>query len=306
MRIVFMGSPEFAVPSLQKLVERQNVVGVYCQPDKPAGRGKRLKASTIKGLALQLNLPCFQPSKFLSEDSMQGLERLEPDLIVVAAYGKILPEAVLALPRFGAINVHASLLPRWRGAAPIHASILHGDKETGITIIKLVREMDAGDILSQRKTAIGETETSGALSKRLSEMGADLLLDTIEPYVSGEITPVPQDERLVTFAPMIKKAEGRLDFSQSVYKLERQVRAFNPWPSAFFLWEDRRIIVHKSHVAEDRSTEPGQVVEIGGFPAVSAMDGHLVLDRVQPAGKNGMEGDQFLRGSKAILDARIP
>jgi methionyl-tRNA formyltransferase len=305
MRIVFMGSPIFAVPSLEKLAESFNVVGVYCQPDKPAGRGKKLKSPAVKQLALELGIKVHQPPSVKDHSTIRQLEELEPELIIVVAYGRILPEAILNIPDHGTLNVHASLLPRWRGAAPIPASILHGDQETGVTIMQLVPEMDAGDVLAQRSTPIGESETAGQLSRRLSEMGADLLLETIGPYTAGEITPAPQDSQLASFAPRIQKEDGRLDFTLPAACLERQVRAYNPWPTAFFSWEGRRIIVHESHVLQDPAATQGAVIERDGFPAVGAKEGYLVLDKVQPAGKKAMKGDEFLRGSKGILNAII-
>jgi methionyl-tRNA formyltransferase len=305
MRMIFMGSPEFAVPSLHQLAGQFEVAGVYCQPDKPAGRGKKIKPPAVKRAAIELGLPVHQPQSVKDIETIHEIDRLAPEMIVVAAYGKILPEEILDLPRFGVLNVHASLLPRWRGAAPIPAAILHGDKETGVTIMKLVLEMDAGAILAQGGTPIRNNETTGELTSRLSKLGADLLLKTITPYISGDIVPVEQDERFVTFAPRLKKSDGILNFSQTATLLERQVRAFNPWPSAFFNWDNRRIIVHEAHVSNDRISSPGSVFEIEGFPAVGTQDGSLVLDLLQPAGKKPMTGDQFLRGSRGILNSKV-
>src|SRR5215211_7077253 len=223
--LVFMGSPDFALPTLQALAEHYEVVGVVTQPDRAAGRGRERKAPPVKTLALELGIPVMQPEKLRLPEAMEQLRAWAPDLIVVAAFGQILKQDVLELPRFGCINVHASLLPRWRGAAPINAAILHGDEETGVTIMQMDVGLDTGPMLSQRSIPLMPEDTAGSVFEKLSTLGADLLLETLPDYLSGKLTPTPQPEEGVTYAPMLKKEEGQLDFTHEVNELERRVRA---------------------------------------------------------------------------------
>lgn len=229
---------------------------------------------------------------------MEQLYRWNPDLIVVAAFGQILRPKVLDLPQYGSLNVHASLLPRWRGAAPIHAAILHGDKETGITIMKMDPGLDTGPILNTNSIPITGDDTTGTLSPRLSELGANLLLETIQRYLAGEIKPEPQDEALVTYAPMIKKREAELDFSHSANSLERRVRAFNPWPCAYTTWQGKLLKIHRAHTAQGPIVTPGKTILHEGLPSYGTGEDILVLDEVQPAGKKAMSAEVFLRGAK--------
>jgi len=288
-RIVFMGSPEFALPTLTALARNFNVVGVVTQPDRPAGRGRNLTPPPVKELAAELDLPVIQPARLSAPEAMRQLQLWAPELIVVAAFGQILRPAVLDLPKYGCINVHASLLPRWRGAAPIQAAILHGDETTGVTIMLMDPGVDTGSILSQRAVRILEDDTAGSLSTRLAVVGAELLTETLPRYLSGELQPQPQDERQATYAPMLKKAAGELDFNQPAEQLARQVRAFHPWPGAYMFWQGQRLKIHQAHAAP------------GGLPAVGAVNGVLVLDKLQPAGKKPMPGDVFLRGARGWI-----
>jgi len=246
MRIVFMGSPDFAVPALCAIHQYFNLVGVVSQPDRPGGRGRKLRAPPIKIRSQELGIPIIQPETLKNEAVFDQLESLKPDLIIVAAYGQILPPNILTIARNNAINVHASLLPRWRGAAPIQAAILIGDADTGITIIKMDAGMDTGPILSQRSTPIQVDETGGELSERLSSLGADLLIETIPEYVAGNIVPIDQDASLATYAPRLKKADGRLDFLQPAEQLVRQIRAYEPWPTSFCYFNDLRLTVREA------------------------------------------------------------
>ena len=243
-KIVFMGSPDFALETLRSLYESYPVTGVVTQPDRAAGRGRALKPPPVKTLALELGIPLIQPEKLRQPEALETLRAWSPDLIVVAAFGQILRQEVLDLPSFGCLNVHASLLPRWRGAAPINAAILHGDEETGVTIMKMDAGLDTGPILSQRAVRIAPDETAGSLFAKLSGLGAELLLDTLAGYLAGEIIPRPQPEEDVTYALMLKKEEGRLEFSQPAEVLERKVRAFDPWPGTYFDWEGTILKVH--------------------------------------------------------------
>jgi methionyl-tRNA formyltransferase len=302
-RIVFMGSPEFSLFTLKALVEGYSVVGVVTQPDRQAGRGRSLKPPPIKTLAQELDLPIIQPHKLSDPEAVEQIRDWKPDLIVVAAYGQILKPEVLDLPQYGCVNVHASLLPRWRGAAPIQAAILHADQETGITIMVMDIGMDTGPIISQHKIPIQPDDNGGALGERLSFLGAELLLDTLTPYLEGEIIPKPQDNALATYAPMLKKRDGQLDFTQPAEYLVRQVRAFYPWPGSFTYWHEQVLKIHLAHVLPpdeilDFVISPGARTIHQSLPAFGTSEGLLVLDQVQPAGKKTMSGKAFLQGAR--------
>jgi methionyl-tRNA formyltransferase len=295
--VVFMGSPDFALPNLKALAHHYEVVGVVTQPDRASGRGRELKPPPVKLLAQELNIPVIQPEKLRQPEAMEQLRAWKPDLIVVAAFGQILRKDVLDLPAHGCINVHASLLPRWRGAAPINAAILHGDEETGITIMKMDVGLDTGPILTQRSIRLTREDTAGSVFEKLSQLGADLLIETLPDYLSGKIQPVPQPEEGSTYAPMLKKEEGQLDFRRSASELERRVRAFNPWPGAFMDFDGTLLKVHRAHV-EAGEAEAGQRLIYRDQPAVGAGNGLLILDEVQPAGKKTMSGKAFLAGAR--------
>lgn len=305
MRIVFMGSPSFAVPILKALASRFKVIGVVTQPDRPAGRGRKLQAPDIKVLSLSINLPIIQPHKLRNAAVIEQLRKWKADVFVVAAFGHILNQELLDLPPYGCINVHASLLPRWRGAAPIQASILNGDLETGVTIMKMDAGVDTGPILSQERTTIKPDETSGDLSHRLGEIGAELLLKTLPRYLSGDILPKPQDNDAATYAPLLSKSNGLLDFSKPAQELVLQVRAYNPWPSSFLIWDNIRLVVHKAHAIGHDEGEPGSVIERQQYPAIVTSKGLLLLELVQPAGRNTMSGEAFLRGTPSFIDRRL-
>ena len=296
-KIVFMGSPDFALSTLRALHAQYPVVGVVTQPDRAAGRGRELKPPPVKELALELGIPVIQPEKLREPDAMLQLREWSPDAIVVAAFGQILRQDVLELPRFGCINVHASLLPRWRGAAPINAAILYGDEETGVTIMKMDIGLDTGPILTQRSVRIKPDETAGSLFGTLSTLGADLLLETLPGYFAGEIKSRPQPEESATYAGMMKKQDGELDFSQPAADLERKVRAFNPWPGTYFDWDGGRLKVHRASVRAGKK-RTGERTVYDGMPAVSTSDGLLVLEEIQPSGKKRMPGKAFLAGAR--------
>jgi len=296
-KIVFMGSPDFAVPVLEALARSYPITGVVTQPDRPSGRGRFLSPPPVKEKALELGLPVFQPEKLRDPEVFLQLQAFHPDLIIVAAFGQILRRNVLELPPLGCVNVHASLLPRWRGAAPVQAAILSGDCQTGITIMKMDAGIDTGAILAQRAVDILPEETAGALTSRLARVGADCLVDVLPGYMDGTIKPHPQDDAAATYAGMIAKEQGLLDFSQPADVLARRVRAFHPWPSTYFSWEDMIIKVHRAH-AVSGFTRPGKHILSGRKPAVGTADGCLVLDEVQPAGKKAMPGEVFLLGAR--------
>ena len=292
-----MGSPDFSLSTLRALAGGYDVVGVVTQPDRASGRGRELKSPPVKLLAQELGTPVMQPEKLRQPEAMEQLRAWSPDLIVVAAFGQILKKDVLELPRFGCINVHASLLPRWRGAAPINAAILAGDEETGVTIMQMDVGLDTGPMLVKRSIRLTQDDTAGSVFETLSHLGADLLIETLPDYLSGKITPTPQPEVGMTYAPMLKKEEGKLDFTHDANELERRIRAFNPWPGAFMDFDGTLLKVHRAHV-EAGNASAGQRLVWRDQPAIGAGDGLLVLDEVQPAGKKSMNGKSFLAGAR--------
>lgn len=296
-----MGSPDFALSTLRSLAKNYQVVGVVTQPDRGSGRGRELKAPPVKLLAQELNIPVMQPQKLREPEAMQQLQAWNPDLIVVAAFGQILKKEVLEMPKYGCINVHASLLPRWRGAAPINAAVLAGDEETGVTIMKMDVGLDTGSMLAMKKIRIKPDDTAGSLFEALSTLGADLLIETLPAYMDGKLTPQPQPEVGVTYAPMLKKEDGLLDFTQPAVDLERRVRAMNPWPGAWFEWNGAPLKVHKAHVGQGKAEAGKRLIE-QNQPAVGAGGGVLILDEVQPPGKKSMNGKSFLAGARNWLD----
>lgn len=297
-RVVFMGSPDFALPSLRALAQTYDVVGVVTQPDRASGRGRELKAPPVKALALELNIPVIQPQKLREPAAMAQLNEWNPDLIVVAAFGQILKKEVLELPKHGCLNVHASLLPRWRGASPVSAAILAGDEETGVTIMKMDEGLDTGPVLARKSTRIRSDDTAGSVTQALSNLGADLLLETLPDYLSGRIIPQPQPEEGATYAPMLKKQDGLLDFTKPVREVERRVRAMNPWPGAWFEWNGNMLKVMRASVSEAHGLRSGVRFVVEGRPAVMCADGALILDEVQPPGKRIMSGKSFLAGAR--------
>lgn len=305
MRVVFMGSPQFAVPSLRSLAAKFDVVGVVTRPDRPAGRGRSLRPPPVRGAAEQLGLPFVQPARVSGPEGLQALREWRPEVIVVAAFGEILCPELLRLTALGCLNIHASLLPRWRGASPIQSAILHGDAETGITLMRMEEGLDTGPIVAQSSTPIGPEETAGELEARLADLGAKLLPVVLPEYASGQIVPRPQPESGVTRAPRLRKGSGRLDFTLPAARLARQVRAFEPWPTSFFEWQAKRIVVRRASAAAGPAFPAGQVVDHQGWPAVTTGEGWLVLERVQLAGRKPMSGEEFLRGARSLLGAHL-
>jgi methionyl-tRNA formyltransferase len=303
MRSIFMGSPEFALPALTALAELSEVAGVVTQPDRPAGRGRTLAPPPVKVLAQQLGLPVIQPQTMRTPEVMDRLRAWQPEVIVVAAFGKILRPEVLSLPKWGCLNLHASLLPRHRGAAPIPAAILAGDAETGITLMKMDEGLDTGLILAQKKIAIRPEDTAESLSRSLAALAAETLNTFFPVYIREGLNATPQDNSRATYAPQLKKEDGRLDFRQTSLELSRKVRAFHPWPGTFVLWNGQplKILEIQPEAFQGRQA-PGTVLEQGRFPAVRTADGIVILRRIQPAGKRPMPGDEFLRGARDFLD----
>jgi methionyl-tRNA formyltransferase len=298
-RVVFMGSPDFAVPTLEGLTKHYQVVGVVTQPDRPAGRGGKVKSPAIKQAALRLGIPFIQPEKLRRPEAMEQLKDWAPDLIVVTAFGQILRQEVLDLPEFGCINVHGSLLPRWRGAAPIQAAILAGDQETGITIMKMDPGVDTGPMLKQRALPINPDDTAGILFEKLAPLGAELLLETLTEYLPGKLLPQPQPAEGASYASMLKKEDGKLDFNQTAETLERKVRAFFPWPGTWIELPngEQLKVIHASYSMRE-SPGLGVKIRVAGVPAVGTLEGILILDQVQPSGKKTMSGKAYLAGAR--------
>lgn len=295
--VIFMGTPDFAVPVLEKLSKNFQIIGVITQPDRPSGRGRQLVPPPVKGAAEALNLEIFQPLDVNSQSSLDLIKSWNPDLITVAAFGQILSPNLLALPHYGCLNVHASLLPRWRGASPINAAILHNDSVSGVTIMRMAEGLDDGPILTQESTSIQSHETAGSLSERLSAIGADLLVKTIPLYISGDIQPLSQDQSNITYAHLLKRGDGLLDFNQAAEQLARKVRAYSPWPGTYTYWNDQRLIIHRAQAINVTSPGSGVFTRYERLPAVGTGEGLLVLNILQQAGKRKNTGKEFLHGS---------
>jgi methionyl-tRNA formyltransferase len=299
-RIVFLGTPSFAVPSLEALAHHPSfqVVGIVTQPDRPAGRGRELVAPPVKQRAETLGIPVFQPEKLRDPEAVEYLRAWSPDMLVVAAFGQILRQPVLELARHGSINVHASLLPRWRGAAPIQYAIHAGDAETGITIMKMDAGLDTGPILVQRALPIAPDETGASLSEKLATLGAEILPSVLISYINGEIVPRAQPQEGVTYAPTLKKEQGQIDWSQPAGTIDRHVRAYYPWPGTFTSLQGEvfKVISGKVLPDEEPVALPSTLVSYGNGLAVQTGAGLYRLDLVQPAGKKQMTSQAFLAG----------
>lgn len=310
-RVVFMGTPEFAVPSLQALLaEAYEVTGVFTRPDKPSGRGRQVAESPVKELARANGLPIFQPRTLRDEATQAQLAELRPEVIVVAAYGLIVPQPVLDLPPFGSLNVHGSLLPRHRGAAPMAAAILSGDATTGISIMRMDAGLDTGPVLATAHLPIEPDDTTGSLTPKMAALGAQLLVASLPRWLRGEITPVPQDDSRATYAPRIEKEAGQIVWSQPAIQIERQVRAYNPWPSAFTFWRGQNLKIMQAHadlVADvSDGAVTGEVLSLPGGCGVLTGEGVLRLDELQLAGKRILPAEVFLRGASGFIGSRLP
>lgn len=308
-RVVFMGTPEFAVPSLDALLDADyQVVGVFTQPDRPAGRGKKLTACPVKARAIERGCEVFQFEKVKTPEGVAQLKALEPDVIVTAAFGQILTQEILDIPRFGVVNVHASLLPRHRGSAPINWCILQGEKVAGVTTMLTERGIDTGDMLLKAETEIGELETAGELTVRLSEMGGRLLAETMPKYLSGEIKPIPQDDAASTYEPMLDKEMGAIDWARSASEIACQVRGLNPWPCAFTDYAAGRLKVYLAKVADAVSdAAPGTVIASGAKEGliVACGQGCLELLEIQAPNAKRMTAKAYLMGKKIEVGTRF-
>ena len=306
MRIVFMGTPDFAAASLKKLIdEKYNVVGVFTQPDKPKGRGMELAFSPVKELALEAGLPVYQPVKMRDGTALQQIKELEPDILVVVAYGRILPDDILAVPRFGAINVHGSLLPKYRGAAPIQWAVLNGDKTTGVTTMYLASEMDTGDMIYTAETEIGEFETSGELFDRLKDMGAELLCKTLRDIFDGTAPRTAQDHSKASYVKQLDKSCCPIDWNKSPREVVKWIYGLQPWPVATMELDDGTYRVFAAEYTENRTDKaPGKIVSAGksGLEVACANGETLMITALQAPGKKRMAAADFLRGHAIKVD----
>ncbi|MEW6185039.1 MAG: methionyl-tRNA formyltransferase [Thermodesulfobacteriota bacterium] len=298
-RVIFMGTPEFACPSLKGLIEAgEKVVSVYTQPDRPKGRGKKLTPSPVKELALSSHLPVFQPLTLKDPLIQDQLAEQHPDLLVVVAYGLILPQKVLEIPIWGAINVHASLLPKYRGAAPIQWAIIKGEKETGVTTMRLDAGLDTGDILLQEKEPVRDSDTARNLHDRLSPLGARLLLQTLPLLRKGSLVPQPQDSSLAVYAPPLKKAQGEICWDLPAYEIDCWIRGLFPWPGAFTFFQGKRLIIHKTGKDPYESHQsPGTIYSLAeGRLRIQTGKGSLVILEAQLEGHRRLSSEELIRG----------
>lgn len=299
MRILFFGTPEFAAPALRALVgEGHEVVGVVTQPDRPQGRSRsRLVPSPVKQVALEEGIPVLQPERPRGDDFMAAIRALEPELSVVVAYGHILRQEVIDLPPRGTLNIHASLLPRWRGAAPIQAAMLAGDTETGVTIMRMVLGLDAGPVLHEIRTPIGGDETAGELTERLAELGSRAIIEALALLDLGGLTERPQDESLVTYAPKIERAQARLEFTEDAELVAREIRAYDPKPGAWALLRGTEVRFFGARVLPDRRGDPGEVLAVGEMGMIVACGrGAVAVETVHPAGKRRIAALDWSQG----------
>ena len=304
MRIVFIGAGEIGVPTLQALLRssEHQLTGVVTQPDKPVGRAQRIEPTPIKRALVGSKVPILQPARIKDRQAIEDIRALQPDAIVVMAYGQILPREVLEIPRIACLNLHASLLPRWRGAAPIQAAIAAGDPQTGITVMYMAEGLDTGDILLQREIDILPTDTGGALHDRLAQIAPNALLEALQMLAKGNAPRIPQDNALATYAPKLTRDNGKIDWSQSAEIIERKIRAFNPWPGAFTeigAPGARKLKIFSAAIV-DLSGKPGEFLRSEKELIVAAGKNALSLNEVQPEGKRRMSASEFLRGHRAL------
>ncbi|GAB1422275.1 methionyl-tRNA formyltransferase [Anaerolineales bacterium] len=299
-KIIFMGTPDFAVPVLKALIEQHEVIGVITQPDRPVGRKQLLNPPPVKTVAMAYGIPIYQPEKLRGKEAIRALrawQKEQPDFYIVAAFGQILPQEVLDIPVYGSINVHASLLPRWRGAAPIHAAILAGDKETGVTIMRMDAGLDTGPMLSKASVAIEKDDTLATLHDKLATLGAELLIKSLPDIMSGKLLDQIQEEELVTYAPQLTKADGQINWNQTAVEIDRQVRAFTPWPGSYSYWNGKNIkILQGTADNSSKSAQVGEVIAWEDRFAIACKEGVYQVDFIQIEGKSKVTARDFLRG----------
>jgi len=303
IRTIFIGTPDFAIPAFQALIEDEQfeIIAVITQPDMPVGRKQILTPPPIKEIASSYGLPILQPEKILT--ITKKIKKLNPDLIVVIAYAQLIPEAILKIPKFGCINVHGSLLPKYRGAAVIQAPILHGDKQTGVTIMKMDKGLDTGPILTQAAIDIAPAETAGTLYDKLSQLGGELLVNTLKKYIAGKIKPQSQNQAKASFVRQLKKEDGLINWAKPAVEIERLIRAMTPWPSAWTWWKDKRIkiIAVQRQPLPINSYKPGKTFIYNRGLAVQCGKNALIIKKLQPAGKKEMASEEFLRGHENFI-----
>lgn len=296
MNVVFMGTPDFAVPSLENIAKVHNVQAVFTQPDKPVGRKMVLTPPDVKVCAEKLGIPVYQPVKLKDSDSYEIIKELNPDVIVVVAYGQILPENILNIPKYGCINVHGSLLPKYRGAAPIQWSVLNGDKVTGVTTMYMEKGLDTGDILETKEYEIGINDTAGEVFDTLAEMGGKLILDTLEKAEKGQLHPIKQDDSKSSYAKMLDKSMCNIDFSKTNLQVHNQVRGLSPWPVASTKLNGKVLKIFETRLAEGKG-KPGEILNINPL-TIACGEGAVVVNTVQLQGKKKMDSKAFLQGHK--------
>ena len=299
MRIVFMGTPDFAVPCLEELIKNNyDVVGVFTQPDKPVGRKRIITPPEVKVKAIEYGLDVFQPDKLRSEEVYSNIRELAPDLIVVVAYGKILPKEILEYPKYKCINIHGSLLPKLRGAAPIQWSVINGDEYAGVTSMRMDEGLDTGDMILQKKVGIGLEETAGELYERLSFLGAQTLIETIELIKNGKACYTKQDDSLSSYAPMLDKEMSLIDWNDSAMSIYNKIRGLYPWPVAHTFYDGKKMKILKARLVEDNSGKPGEIIESKKRLTVSCGEGAVEILSLQLEGKKAMDTVSFLAGNK--------
>lgn len=309
LRVVYAGTPDFACPALKALLQADySVVGVYTQPDRPSGRGRKIVFGPVKQMAVDADITVYQPETLKTEAAQEALKALKPDVMVVAAYGLILPQVVLDIPRYGCLNIHGSLLPRWRGAAPIHRAIQQGDKETGVTIMQMAAGLDTGDMLAKKVCPITSQDTSGSIHDQLASDGAELLLDVLEKMRAGKLNPEVQDESQVTYAHKLNKQEAIIDWASPAIEIDRMIRAFNPWPVAVTSHNNKPLKCLMSEVNssfDNTHSNPGEVVnESSNGIEVATGQGSVLIHRLQIPGKKAMDVKDFLNG-RSLLGATL-
>ena len=298
MRVVFMGTPDFSVPALENIAKRYEVVAVVTQQDRPKGRGHKMQYTPVKEKAIELEIPVYQPKRVKDPEFVDILKTLKPDVIVVIAFGQILSKEILELPKHGCINVHASLLPKYRGAAPIQWAVINGDKKSGVTTMYMAEGLDTGDIIDTSEIVLDEKETGGSLFDKLADLGGKLILNTLDKLETGTATRTRQDDARTTYARKITKELGKIDFTKSAVEIERLIRGLNPWPSAFTYMDDKMLKIWNADVLEETiEEEPGTITEVNKkFIKVATGEGYLLLKEIQLEGKKRMDVTSFLNG----------
>lgn len=298
MRVVFMGTPDFSVPALENVAKRYEVVAVVTQQDRPKGRGHKMQYTPVKEKAIELEIPVYQPKRVKDPEFVDILKTLKPDVIVVIAFGQILSKEILELPKYGCINVHASLLPKYRGAAPIQWAVINGDKKSGVTTMYMAEGLDTGDIIDTSEIVLDEKETGGSLFDKLADLGGQLILNTLDKLETGTATRTRQDDARSTYAGKITKELGKIDFTKSAVEIERLIRGLNPWPSAFTYMDDKMLKIWNADVLEETvEEEPGTITEVNKkFIKVATGEGYLLLKEIQLEGKKRMDVTSFLNG----------